>query len=35
MVTEFGGKPSTWTKKRSPAIDIDGELYELGWYEHH
>ena len=24
-----------WTKKSSPAVEIDGELYEYHWYEHH
>ncbi len=24
-----------WTKKSSPAVEIDGDLYEYHWYEHH
>ena len=35
LLSEHGGKPSMWTKKSSPAVEIDGELYEYHWYEHH
>jgi hypothetical protein len=24
-----------WTKKSSPTVEIDGDLYEFHWYEHH
>ena len=24
-----------WTKKSSPQIEIEGEIYEYHWYEHH
>ena len=24
-----------WTKRSSPAVEIDGDLYEYHWYEHH
>jgi hypothetical protein len=35
LLKEHGGKPSMWTKKSSPAIEVDGPLYEYHWYEHH
>lgn len=35
LIQEYGGKPSMWTKKSSPAIEIDGDVYEYHWYEHH
>jgi hypothetical protein len=35
LVREYGGKPSRWTKRSSPAIAIEGLLYEYHWYEHH
>ena len=35
LVVNYGGKPSTWTKKSIPGIDIDGILHEYHWYEHH
>ena len=35
LLKEHGGKPSMWTKKSSPAVEIDGDLYEYHWYEHH
>jgi len=35
LLREHGGKPSMWTKKSSPAVEIDGDLYEYHWYEHH
>ncbi len=34
LLTEHGGKPSMWTKKSSPPVEMDGELYEYHWYEH-
>lgn len=24
-----------WTKKSSPTVEFDGEVYEYHWYEHH
>lgn len=35
LLSEYGGKPSMWTKKSSPAIEIDRNLFEYHWYEHH
>jgi hypothetical protein len=35
LLREHGGKPSMWTKKSSSAVEIDGDLYEYHWYEHH
>jgi hypothetical protein len=35
LIREYGGKPSAWTKKSSPAVEIGGEKYEYHWYEHH
>jgi hypothetical protein len=35
LLTEHGGMPSMWTKKSSPPVEIDGDLYEYHWYEHH
>jgi len=34
LLQEHGGKSSMWTKKSSPAVEIEGELYEYHWYEH-
>ena len=35
LLRDYGGKPSMWTKKSSPPVEIGGELYEYHWYEHH
>ena len=35
LLGEYGGNPSMWTKKGSLAVEIDGDLYEYHWYEHH
>jgi len=35
LVRNYGGKPSLWTKKSSPPVEVDGILYEYHWYEHH
>jgi hypothetical protein len=35
LVENYGGVPSKWSKKSSPAFEIDGQLYEYHWYEHH
>jgi hypothetical protein len=35
LVREYGGRPSMWTKKSSPPVEIGGEPYEYHWYEHH
>ena len=34
LVSGHGGKSSLWTKKSSPAVEIEGELYEYHWQEH-
>ncbi|NLI33980.1 MAG: hypothetical protein GX422_14555 [Deltaproteobacteria bacterium] len=28
LVHDYGRKPSMWTKKSRPPIEIDGEVYE-------
>lgn len=35
LILEYGGKPSMWTKRSSPPLEVDGEVYEYHWYEHH
>jgi hypothetical protein len=35
LLQDFGGKSSMWTKKSSPPVEIDGDVYEYHWYEHH
>lgn len=35
LIQDYGGKPSTWTKKSSPPVEIEGDMYEYHWYEHH
>jgi hypothetical protein len=35
LLKEHGGKPSLWTKKSSPAVEVEGQWYEYHWYEHH
>jgi hypothetical protein len=35
LLQDFGGKSSMWTKKCSPPVEIDGDVYEYHWYEHH
>jgi len=35
LVTVYGGRTSMWTKKSSPPIELEGELFEYHWYEHH
>jgi hypothetical protein len=34
LLREHGGKPSMWTKKSSPPVEIHGDWYEYHWYEH-
>lgn len=34
LVAQYGGRASKWVKKSSARIEIDGEYYELHWYEH-
>jgi hypothetical protein len=34
LVAQYGGRTSKWGKKSSPRIEIDGEYFELHWYEH-
>lgn len=34
LVAQHGGRASKWVKKSSPRIEIDGEYFELHWYEH-
>jgi hypothetical protein len=35
LVRKHGGKPSMWTKKSSPPVEMGGNVYEYHWYEHH
>ena len=35
LIETYGGWSSQWTKKSSPAFEIDGQRYEFHWYEHH
>jgi hypothetical protein len=35
LLEDYGGKSSMWTKKSSPPVEIDGDVYEYHWYEHH
>jgi len=34
LIETYGGKPSKWVKKSSPAFRIASSLYEYHWYEH-
>jgi hypothetical protein len=34
LIVDYGGRPSMWTKKSSPTVEIEGDLYEYHWYEH-
>jgi peptidoglycan/xylan/chitin deacetylase (PgdA/CDA1 family) len=34
LVARYGGRASKWVKKSSPRVEIDGEHFELHWYEH-
>lgn len=35
LLDNYGGVVSQWVKKSSPPFQIDGDLYEYHWYEHH
>ena len=35
LIRDYGGKPSLWTKKSSPPVEMGGDVYEYHWYEHH
>jgi hypothetical protein len=35
LLKEYGRRPSMWVKKSSPTVEIDGNLCEYHWYEHH
>jgi hypothetical protein len=35
LLSDYGGKPSLWTKKSSPQFEIGREVFEYHWYEHH
>ena len=28
LIQDYGGKSSMWTKKSSPPVEIEGDLYE-------
>ena len=34
LVTRYGGRPSKWVKKSSPAVEIGADRFEYHWYEH-
>jgi hypothetical protein len=35
LIKKYGGEASTWTKKSSPPVEIEGRLCEIHWYEQH
>ncbi len=35
LLLDYGGLPYKWIKKSSPSFDINGNMYEYHWYEHH
>ena len=35
LLDNYGGIGSQWVKKSSPPFEIDGDLFEYHWYEHH
>lgn len=35
LIENYGGIPSKWTKKSSPRFEIENDVYEYHWYEHH
>lgn len=35
LIATYGGRAARWTKKSSPPLEVDGEICELHWYEHH
>ena len=35
LVENYGGSASNWSIKSSFPFEVDGELYEYHWYEHH
>ena len=34
LVAQYGGRASKWIKKSGPRVEIDGEYFEVHWYEH-
>jgi len=34
LVARYGGQVAKWVKKSSPRIEMDGEYFEIHWYEH-
>ena len=35
LVATHGGVAGRWAKKSSPPLELDGEVCEVHWYEHH
>jgi hypothetical protein len=35
LLATYGGIASQWIKKSCPTFEIEGELHEYHWYEHH
>jgi hypothetical protein len=35
LIQDYGGKSSMWTKRSSPPVEIEGDVYEYHRYEHH
>lgn len=35
LVDAYGGRASRWLKKSSPRFQVESEVYEYHWYEHH
>jgi hypothetical protein len=34
LVANYGGRASKWVKKSTQRIEINGEFFEIHWYEH-
>lgn len=35
LIQDYGGKPSMWTKKSNPPVEMGGEVHGYHWCEHH
>ncbi len=35
LTEKYGGMPSKWVKKSGSEFEVERELYEYHWYEHH
>lgn len=34
LVARYGGRAAKWVKKSSPRMEVEGEYFEIHWYEH-